>query len=42
VVGFHYQNTEVREVRVLENSLWEGFENASVGKAITFIKWDLE
>jgi len=27
VVGFHLKNTEVREVRVLENSLWEGFEN---------------
>jgi len=26
VVDFHYQNTEVREVRVLENSLWEDFE----------------
>jgi len=42
VVGFHYQNTEVREVLVLENFLWEGFEKPSVSRAITFIKWDLE
>jgi len=39
VVGFHFKHTKVR---VLKNSLWEGFEKPSAGRAITFIKWDLE
>jgi len=39
VVNFHLKNTKVREVCVLENSLWKDFEKP---RAITFIKWDLE
>jgi len=31
------KNTKVREIRVLETSLWEDFEKPSVGRAITFI-----